>query len=412
MVALGHLEADAFAGQRAIDVGLQLPPVLTAVHLAQGLAEHAVAGPAVPLLVDLVGELVGEIGRHVGDQRRHMVGDQADPALALAQRLGMTVALGDIGKGIDETAGGQWVRTNLQYPTIEQPLFQFANRPAAGVTAVGREQGQLAVGHDFLERSMRLDRRQPAELEEASVPQLQRAFGADHRHALGQVVHRPLQQPRLLRQRLLAAHGLADLHLGDIGVENHQPAFAGRPLADLHPATVVQSVHRGFVALATVLLHDEAGAFGHAPHLGQARAGIDARAGACPKRFEAAVEQHDALIAVEQHEGVGDALDGVHQMLVSGFRAQAGIAEQLVAALEFSHRLIQGIGALAHLLGQFHRVLEGRVGGIAAGTAGFHTLDQCRIDALELVVFPFEFGLPRQQLSDSPVLPVGQWRHR
>ncbi len=256
MVALGHLEADAFAGQRAIDVGLQLPPVLAAVHLAQGLAEHAVAGPAVPLLVDLVGELVGEIGRHVGDQRRHMVGDQADPALALAQRLGMTVALGDIGKGIDETAGGQWVRTNLQHPTVEQPLFQFANRPAAGVTAVGREQGQLAVGHDFLERSMRLDRRQPAELEEASVPQLQRAFGADHRHALGQVVHRPLQQPRLLRQRLLAAHGLADLHLGDIGVENHQPAFAGWPLADLHPATVVQPVHRGFVALATVLLHD------------------------------------------------------------------------------------------------------------------------------------------------------------
>ena len=235
-----------------------------------------------------------------------MVGDQADPALALAQRLGMTVALGDIGKGIDETAGGQWVRTNLQHPTIEQTLFQFANRPAAGVTAVGREQGQLAVGHDFLERSMRLDRRQPAELEEASVPQLQRAFGADHRHTLGQVVHGPLQQPRLLRQRLLAAHGLADLHLGDIGVRiTSPPSRVGRSLTcTQRPLFSRYTVGSSPLPRCSSTMRPVLSAM---RRTSAARAGVDARAGACPKRFEAAVEQHDALIAVEQHEGVGDA---------------------------------------------------------------------------------------------------------
>src|SRR3546814_6651448 len=90
----------------------------------------------------LVGELVGEIGRDVGDQRRHMVGDQANPALALAQRLGMAVALGDVSEGIDEAAGGQRMGANFQHAAIEQELLKLADRPAAGVTAVGCEQGQ------------------------------------------------------------------------------------------------------------------------------------------------------------------------------------------------------------------------------------------------------------------------------
>ncbi len=95
-----------------------------------------------------------------------------------------------------------------------------------------------------------------------------------------------------------------------------------------------------------------------------------------------------------------------------GFRAQPRIAKQLVAALEFGHRLIQSIGALADLLGQLHRMLKRRIGGIPPGATGLDALDQRSVDALELEVFPLEFGLPRQQLSDLPGLPVCQWRHR
>src|SRR5690606_31079281 len=186
---------------------------------------------------------------------------------------------------------------------------------------------ELAIGHDLGEGSVRLDRRQPAELEEAAIPQFQAAVSTDHRHALRKVVHGALQQTRLLRQGLFAAHGFADFYLGDIGIEHHQPALAGGSLADLHPAPIVQAVDRGLVALAAVLFGDQATAVSQPAHVRQAGAAVDASACAVPQRLEAAVEEDDALVLVEQYEGIGNALYGVDQVLMRGFRTHAGVAE-------------------------------------------------------------------------------------
>lgn len=55
--------------------------MLLAVGLAQALAEHHTVRPAVPFLVDLVGELVDQIGVQVSDQRRYIIGNQANLVL-------------------------------------------------------------------------------------------------------------------------------------------------------------------------------------------------------------------------------------------------------------------------------------------------------------------------------------------
>lgn len=55
--------------------------MLLAVGLAQALAEHHTVRPAVPFLVDLVGELVDQIGVQVSDQRRNIIGNQANLVL-------------------------------------------------------------------------------------------------------------------------------------------------------------------------------------------------------------------------------------------------------------------------------------------------------------------------------------------
>ena len=95
------------------------------------------------------------------------------------------------------------------------------------------------------------------------VPQFQLALGIDHGHALGQVVDGALQQARLLRQGLFAAQGFVEFDLGDIGVEDHQPALAGRPLTDLHPAPVLQAKQARLALLAQLRLHHQAGELVH-----------------------------------------------------------------------------------------------------------------------------------------------------
>lgn len=244
------------------------------------------------------------------------------------------------------------------------------------------------------------------------VPQLEGAFGADHGHALGQVVHGALQQARLLRQGLLAAHGFADLQFGDVGVEDHQPAFAGGPFADLHPAPVVQAVEAVLVVAAALFFDDQPGALGQATDLVEAGAADDSGAAAGPEGFEAAVEQDDALLGVEQDEGVGDALDGVHQVLVGGLGTQAGIAEQAVAGLEFGHGLVQRVGAFTHLFGQHHGMLEGGIGPFATGSAGFHPFDQGGVDAPQLGVLPLQLGEPGALFSVRHGGCGGRWRRR
>ena len=408
---LGDLEGHAFAGQGPLEVRLQAPAVLGAMHVAQTAAEHRAAGPAVPLLVDLVGEFVDQFVAEIGDQRRHLVGDQADPALAGAQRLGVAIAFGDVGEGVDEAAGGQRMGTDLQHPAIEQALLAGAQRTPLGVLAARREQRQFALRHDFGEGPVPGDRRQPAELQEAPVPQLQHAVGTDHRHALGEIVHRPLQQVRLLRQRLLAARGLAELDLGDVAVEHRQPAVAGWSLAHPQPALVAQAV-QGLLVAAALFLDDQPAATRQPVQFGATHARTDPRPAVDPQRAEALVEQHDALLRIEQDEGVGDAFDGVEQMLVGGLGTQASVAEQLVAGLQFEHRLAQRVGALADLLGQHHGILEGAVGLVALRGARLDASDQRLVDPLQLVPLFFEGDDPRLQLSDGHLRGVGQWRPR
>ncbi|VFS93578.1 Uncharacterised protein [Pseudomonas aeruginosa] len=408
---LGDLEGHAFAGQGPLEVRLQPSAVLGAMHVAQAAAEHRAAGPAVPLLVDLVGEFVDQFVAEIGDQRRHLVGDQADPALAGTQRLGVAIALGDVGEGVDEAAGGQRVGTDLQHPAIEQALLAGTQRTSLGVPVARREQRQFALRHDLGEGPVPGDRRQPTEFQEAPVPQLQHAVGADHRHALGEVVHRPLQQVRLLRQRLLAARGLAELDLGDVAVEHRQPAVAGRPFAHPQPALVAQAV-QGLLVAAALLLDDQTAAARQPVQFGAAHARTDPRPAVDPQRAEALVEQHDALLRIEQDEGVGDAFDGVEQMLVGGLGTQASVTEQLVAGLQFEHRLAQRVGALADLLGQHHGILESAVGLVALRGARLDASDQRLVDPLQLVPLFFEGDDPRLQLSDGHLRGVGQWRPR
>ncbi|MCY1227956.1 hypothetical protein D9M72_402490 [compost metagenome] len=300
---------------------------------------------------------------------------------------------------------------HFQHAAVVQALLHLADGAAVGVAGVGGEQRQFAVGHDAGEGAMRLHRGQPAEFEEAVVPQFQDALGADHGHALGQVVDGALQQARLLRDRLFAAGGFALLHFGDVGVEDHQPAFAGGTFADLHPAAVMQPVEDVVVA-AAMLFDDQPGAFRQATDLREPGAGADARAGAGPEGLEAAVEEDDALLAVEQHEGIGDAFDSVDQVLVGGFRPQSGVAEQAVAGLEFGHGLVQRIGALAHLFGQHHRMLEGGVAVVAAGSAGFHPFDQRRVDAPQFAILILQRRQPGLLFSGIHCAPGGQWRLR
>ncbi len=274
-VGLGEFEGHALPGQGPFHIAFQALVVLLAVHLAQALAEHHAAGPAVPFLVDLVGELVHQVGIEVGDQRRHMVGDQADPAFAFAQGLGVLVALGDVGEGVDETTGGQRMGADLQHPAIAQALLAFVDRPAVGVAAVGAQQAQFAVADDLGKQAMRGHRGQPAELQEAPVPQLQHALGADHGHALGQVVHRPLQQVGLLRHRLFPAQGFAVLDLGDVSEQDHPPAFPGRPLADLQPAAVMQAIQQLLVTATARFFAEQPGAGQQPAHFREAHAGHD-----------------------------------------------------------------------------------------------------------------------------------------
>ena len=411
-VGFGDLERHALAGQRPGHVGLQALVMLFAVHFTQALAEHHAPWPAVPFFVDLVGEFVDQVGVQIGNQRRHMVGDQANPALAFAQGFGVLVAFGDVGEGVDESARGQRMGANLQDPAIVEALFALLRGPPVGVAAGRGQQGQFAVGDHFGKRTMGRDRCQATEFEEPAVPQFQDAVGVDHRHPLGEVVHRPLQQVRLLRHRLLAAHGFAEFDVGNVGEQNHPPAFLGGPLADLQPATVLQAIQQVFVGLPARLFGEQTVVHHQTLDLGQAHAGADPHPAVAPEGLEAAVEQDDALLGIEQHEGVGDALDRVDKVLMSRFCAQARFAEQVVAGLEFGHGLVQGVGALSHLLGQHHRMLERGVGIIAPGDPGLDAFDQRGVDALQFLVVVLQAGDLRPQFSAVRGTALGQWRRR
>jgi len=118
------------------------------------------------------------------------------------------------------------------------------------------------------------------------------------------------------------------------------------------------------------------------------------------------------LLGIEQHEGVGNTLDGIDQVLMSRFRAQAGLAEQMITRLEFGHGLVQGIGALTHLLGQHHRMLECGIRIVTASDAGLDAFDQRRVDALQFLVIVLQDGDLRLQFSAVQGSGRGQWQRR
>ncbi len=104
--------------------------------------------------------------------------------------------------------------------------------------------------------------------------------------------------------------------------------------------------------------------------------------------------------------------DQANLVLVRGLGPLPGLAEQVVHRLQLGHGLAQRIGALAHLLGQHHRMLKRRVRVVAAGDPGLDTFDQRTIDALQLMVLLLQPGHLGLQVSDRQEAGCGQWRRR
>ena len=95
---------------------------------------------------------------------------------------------------------------------------------------------------------------------------------------------------------------------------------------------------------------------------------------------------------VKQYKTVRDALNGITQALAGGFGFLPGTTQGFIAALQFLHGLVQGLGALPHLFGQHHGVLESRVGLRFMGRAGFHPHDQCIANPPQALIFRLKLG--------------------
>ncbi len=121
------------------------------------------------------------------------------------------------------------------------------------------------------------------------------------------------------------------------------------------------------------------------------------------------VDQIGVQVGDQRRDVVGNQTNLV---LVGSLGPLPGLAEQPVDRLEFGHGLVQRIGAFAHLLGQHHRMLERGVWIVAPGHARLDALDQCVIDALQLVVLVLQPGQLGLQFSDRQEAGCGQWRPR
>ena len=166
--------------------------MIVIVYRMHALTKHGSTRPAVPLVIHPVGEFVGQFLADIGNQRRHLIGDQAHPAFALTQGFGVAVTLGDVGVGIDEAAGRHRMGPHLQHAAIGQPLRQLQYWPLP-VMAARRQQRYLAARHHITEQAVYLLRGQAGEFQKTSVPQLQLAGTVDHGHALREVIHGALQ---------------------------------------------------------------------------------------------------------------------------------------------------------------------------------------------------------------------------
>ena len=82
-----ELELDLLAGEHALEMRLHARVVLLAEHLRDAAPEQALLRDAEPVVVGAVAGAEARLAVEVGDERRHVVRDQAQPLFALAQGL-------------------------------------------------------------------------------------------------------------------------------------------------------------------------------------------------------------------------------------------------------------------------------------------------------------------------------------
>ena len=121
-----------------------------------------------------------------------------------------------------------------------------------------------------------------------------------------------------LHQPLLAVHQLFFVPLdgGDVGADRDVAAVLGAPLADVQPAAVLELGLEGarawHLAFARHLgAHDRLAAGGDHDVVGGS--GLDRLVGEVVQLLEVGIAQHQAVVGVPQHEGLGNGLDGVAQ---------------------------------------------------------------------------------------------------
>ncbi len=104
--AEGQLELHVGTREAALDLGAHAAIGLVAEDLGDRAPLHAFVRNAEPLVVRAIRIAVALLAIDVGDERRHVVGDEPQPLLALAQRaLGLFHALG--GAAVDDDCRGE-----------------------------------------------------------------------------------------------------------------------------------------------------------------------------------------------------------------------------------------------------------------------------------------------------------------
>ena len=112
------LEGDPLTGQRARHPRRALAIDVFRHRLFGGLADHGGTVDAHHRFIGTVGEEVATLLVEVGDQRRHVVGVDADVVFRADQRLFGALLLGDVLIGVDEAATGHRVALDLHHAVI------------------------------------------------------------------------------------------------------------------------------------------------------------------------------------------------------------------------------------------------------------------------------------------------------
>jgi hypothetical protein len=119
-----------------------------AEHLGDGAPEHALLRDAEPVIVGAVAEAEAALAVEVRDERRHVVRDEAQPLLALAQRPL------DVRGAQHRAARDQHRDTEEQRRAGDQRVEQHARRPGhARERASQAERDFRARGGDQHQRS-------------------------------------------------------------------------------------------------------------------------------------------------------------------------------------------------------------------------------------------------------------------